>query len=123
MASDQILLRGITLYGHHGRSKEEQIVGQLFQVDLIIDVDLANAGKSDNIDDTVNYSQLFRVVKDIIEGTPRHLIETVAEDIASKILEFPLVERVTVRVTKSSPPIEGAVLQGAAVEIHRTNIR
>ena len=119
MSADQIILQGITLYGHHGGSKEEQIIGQLFQVDLTIDVALETAGKSDNIDDTVNYSQLFKVVKDIVEGKPRHLIETVAEDIASKTLEFTLVERVTVRVTKRNPPIEGAILQGAAVEIHR----
>ena len=83
-------------------------------------MDLSVAGKSDNRDDTVSYTHLYRIVKEVMEAEPRNLLESLAEEIARRALDsFPL-QAVRVRVKKTRPPIKGAVLSGAAVEVYRT---
>lgn len=117
--SDRILLNGMVFYGYHGATTQEKELGQPFVVDLELEVDLKTAGESDDLRDTVNYSQVYSVVKEIVEGPSRNLLESVAEGLAQKLLHgFPL-DGVTVRVTKPHVPIKGAVLEGAGVELHR----
>lgn len=122
MPSDRIILEGMTFYAYHGGSPEERALGQPFQVDLEAELDLSAAGKSDDLDETVSYTHLYRVVRDVIEGGPRNLLEALAEEIAGRTLDsFPIVA-VMVRVRKTRPPIKGAVISGAAVEIHRRRV-
>src|SRR5699024_12532128 len=81
-------------YGYHGLFAEETKLGQRFNVSVELFVSLKKAGKSDNMEDTVNYGLVYNVVKDIVEGEPYHLIESVAEKIAEIILkEFSEVNR------------------------------
>ena len=69
--------------------------------------------------DTVSYTHLYRVAKEVMEGEPKYLLEALAEEIASCSLgSFPL-QAVRVKVKKTRPPIKGAVLSGAAVDIYR----
>ena len=118
-SADRIILEGMQFYGYHGGSPEERSLGQPFQVDLEAELDLRLAGKSDNRDDTVSYTHLYRVVKEVMEQEPSNLLEALAEEIARRMLDsFPL-EAVRVRVKKTKPPIKGAVISGAAVEIYR----
>ena len=120
-SSDRIILEGMQFYGYHGGSPEERSVGQPFEVDLKAELDLGAAGKSDNLEDTVSYAHLYRIVKEVIEGETRNLLEALAEEIAEKALAaFPL-RAVNVRVKKTRPPIKGAILSGAAVEVYRTS--
>lgn len=86
MMHDKIILTGIELYGHHGCSEEEQRRGQIIKVDLEMNLDLSKSGKSDNLDETVDYSKILLDVEKIVCGKSRKLIETVAEEIAEKIL-------------------------------------
>ena len=119
MAGDRIILEGMQFYGYHGGTPEERSLGQPFQIDMEAELDLSIAGKSDNRDDTVSYTHLYRVVKEVLDGAPKNLLETLAEQIAQRALDsFPLAA-VTVRVKKTRPPIKGAVLSGAAVEVYR----
>ena len=119
MAGDRIILEGMQFYGYHGGTPEERSLGQPFQIDMEAELDLSIAGKSDNGDDTVSYTHLYRVVKEVLDGAPKNLLETLAEQIAQRALDsFPLAA-VTVRVKKTRPPIKGAVLSGAAVEVYR----
>lgn len=104
--NDKIILTGIEAYGHHGCTEEERCAGSFLKADLEIFSDLSKAGKSDNLDDTIDYSKILFDVKKIIEGTPRRLIETVAEEIAEKILnDFDKVERVKVVLHKPNAPL------------------
>ena len=120
MAADRIILEGMQFYSYHGGSPEERSMGQPFEVDLETELDLSVAGKSDNREDTVSYTHLYRVVKEIMEGEPKNLLESLAEEIAHRALAaFPL-QTVRVRVKKTRPPIKGALLSGAAVEVYRT---
>ena len=117
--ADRIRLKGMIFYGFHGVGPEEQQVGQRFVVDLDVERDLRAAGRSDDPADTVNYAQMYRVVKEIVEGPSRKLLESVAESIAEAILDGFDVEAVTVTVKKPEVPIKGSILSHAAVEIRR----
>src|SRR5688572_32062569 len=96
---DEILLEGMRFYAYHGVNPEERTLGQRFTVDIALAVDLRRAGVSDDLADTVSYSDVYKLARQIVEGTPRNLIEAVAEAIATQILAaFPPVSRVTVTV-------------------------
>ena len=119
MSSDRIILKGMLFYGFHGASPAEQEVGQRFVVDLEVRRDLRVAGGSDSLGDTVSYSQLYRIVKGVLEGQRRKLLENVAETVAQLVLREFEVESVRVRVKKPEVPMKGSILDYAAVEILR----
>ena len=120
LAADRIILEGMLFYGYHGNNVEERSMGQPFQVDLEIGLDLRIPGQSDRLEDTVSYTQFYRITKNVLEGTPRNLLEAVAEEISQKVLDFQKVESVLVRVKKTRPPINGIILSGSAVQLYRT---
>lgn len=118
--ADRILLREMRFYGYHGVHPEERRLGQPFAVDLEVEVDLASAGPQDALTETVSYTALFQEVRAVVEGPPRQLIESVAEEIAQRVLaNHPLVQSVTVRVWKLSPPIPTASLGRVGIELTR----
>ena len=120
-ATDEILLEGMRFYAYHGVNPEEQALGQRFLVDVVLAVDLRPAGLSDELANTVSYSAVYKVVRGIVEGEPRQLIEAVAEEIAAAILtDFPRVARLTVTVRKPEAPMKGSMLDAAGVRITRS---
>lgn len=106
---DYIHLHEMQFYGYHGALPEETKIGQRFTVSLSLAVSLQQAGRTDDLDKTVNYAEAYEVVKEIVEGEPVKLIEAVAERIASAILTGfgGKVEGCRVRVIKPDPPIPG----------------
>ena len=119
MTVDKIRLEGMVFYGFHGVNPAEQESGQRFVVDLEVRRDLQVAGASDDPADTINYSQFYRLVKEVVEGPSRKLLENLAETIAEGVLDGFDVDDVTVRVKKPEAPIKGSVLSYAGVEIFR----
>ena len=117
--ADKIHLSGMVFYGFHGVSPAEQEVGQRFVVDLEVHLDLRAAGLSDRLPDTASYTELYNVVKDILEGPSRRLLENVAESIAGRLLNEFEIEAVRVKVMKPEVPMKGSILSHAAVEIFR----
>ena len=116
---DTIRLTGARFYAFHGNSAGERAFGQRFSVDLEVERDTRKAGSSDDLADTVNYAHLYRAVREVMHGPTHNLLEALAEAIAQGILgRFP-VESVRVRVSKPSPPITGAVIAAASVEVLR----
>ncbi|WP_059174222.1 dihydroneopterin aldolase [Bacillus sp. FJAT-27445] len=116
---DKIHVNQMAFYGYHGVFSEETKLGQRFIVDLAVGLDLKRAGETDDLDASVNYAELYQVCREVVEGKPYKLIESVAEKIASRILgEFALIEEATVKVIKPDPPIPGHY-QSVAVEITR----
>ena len=98
---------------------EERVLGQEYLVDLTVEMDLAIAGSSDRLEDTISYAHIYRAVRDVMEGEPRNLLEAAAQSIAYRVLhEFPIAS-VSVRVKKPHPPIRGSVIENATVEITR----
>ena len=56
---DKIILSGMVFYGFHGMSEAEQELGQRFDVDLVVRLDLSKAGASDMLEDTISYTHLY----------------------------------------------------------------
>ena len=119
-SSDEVFLEGMRFYAYHGVNPEERTKGQRFRVDVRIAADLSEAGRTDDLTRTVNYSLVYTRVREIVEGTPRDLIEAVAEEIAATILaEFAMAGRVTVTVRKPEVAIRGSILDAAGVTVVR----
>lgn len=116
---DKIILSGMKFYGYHGVLQEEQRLGQIFEVDLELTLSLKTAGEVDDPGLTVSYADVYNAVEEVVTGTPRKLLEAVAEDISQRVLGiFRPVEAVRVRVKKPGAPIKGS-FGYMAVEIHR----
>lgn len=106
--SDRIVISGMQFFGRHGVYTHETESGQVFGVDLEMQVDLRAAGVHDDLTRTVDYGAVFKEVRAVVEGPPLKLIEAVAERIAGRILQaFAPVTAVTVRVHKQRAPIPG----------------
>jgi 7,8-dihydroneopterin aldolase/epimerase/oxygenase len=116
---DKIYLNNMKFYGYHGVFSEETKLGQRFAVDVIVETDLEKAGKSDNLEDSINYGEIYHVCKEVVEGKPFKLVEALAEKISAEMLgQFPAISTVTVKVIKPDPPIPGHY-DSVAVEITR----
>ena len=116
---DKITLHRMTFYGYLGVMPEERTLGQRFIIDADLHLDLQPAGRGDDLNLTVNYAEVFETVRRIAEGKPCKLIEALAERVAQTLLEtYPLIQMVTIRVTKPQPPFAGDY-EGVSVEITR----
>lgn len=102
---DSIEITGIRCYGYTGYLAEEQVLGQWFEVDVTLWLDLTQAGKSDAITDTLDYRITIERVKNLVKTSKFALVERLAEAIASSILESVKVSQVRVRLTKPAAPI------------------
>ena len=105
MSSDRIALRGLRVRGHHGVFEHERRDGQDFVLDLVLDVDLAPAGASDDLADTVDYGALAEGAAAVVAGPPRRLIEAVAGEVAQRVLADARVAAVEVTLHKPQAPI------------------
>ncbi|WP_308639920.1 dihydroneopterin aldolase [Paenibacillus silvisoli] len=116
---DKMTLRGMRFFGYHGVFPEENKLGQQFYVDLSLTMDLSEAARTDDLEQTINYAEIHARVKRIVEGPPFKLIEALAGHIASAVLDaYTSVNEVTVSVTKPHPPFE-IHFDGVTVEISR----
>ena len=102
---DVIQLTGIRCYGYTGYLQEERFLGQWFEVDLRIGVDLANAGQSDRIEDTLDYRSVITAVKEIISLSKFDLVEKLAQTIIASVLSFDKVQQVELKLHKPGAPI------------------
>jgi dihydroneopterin aldolase len=115
---DKISLNDISAFGYHGVLKSEKELGQNFLIDLDVELDLREAGVNDNLDFTVNYSDLHYIVKKVVKEESFNLIESIAEKIAFEVLENIKIKRVRVKVKK--PYIPDKDFSGkVSVEIYR----
>ncbi|MBN3524372.1 dihydroneopterin aldolase [Paenibacillus apiarius] len=120
---DRMQLHRMEFFGRHGVFQEERALGQLWYVDLDLQIDLRQAGVTDDLSDSVNYADIFYLVKSIVEGQSFQLVEALTERIAAALLEaYPKINEATVRVTKPHPPLD-IHFQGLTVEMTRVRDR
>ncbi|HYP40720.1 MAG TPA: dihydroneopterin aldolase [Chloroflexia bacterium] len=120
MQMDEIELRGLVFFGRHGVNPEETELGQRFSVDLTVWLDLSNAAESDDLNDTVSYSALYKLVRAEVEGAPSKLIEHVAGRILAKVLDHDSrISKARVAVGKVSPPLKGSTTGEVYVRLER----
>ena len=115
---DRILLEGMSFQGRHGVRLAEREQPQEFKVDIEVDCDLSEPGKSDRIDDSVDYRQVRAIAKEVVEGKSQKLLETLAGRIADQVLQLERVAGVSVRISKV--PESMKPIAAAAVRINRT---
>ena len=104
---DKINLKGMRFFACHGNLPEEKRLGQWFEVDVELTLDLAAAGASDQMGDTLNYVAVYKMVKMIMEGPSVNLIEALASRINYCCLQFDKVEKARVAVRKPQVPLGG----------------
>ncbi|AGF52124.1 slr1626 [Synechocystis sp. PCC 6803] len=102
---DTLNVKGIRAYGYTGYFDAEQFLGQWFEVDLTIWIDLAKAGQSDDLNDTLNYADAVAIVQKLIRESKFKMIEKLAEAIADAILGTGKTQQVKVALTKCQAPI------------------
>jgi dihydroneopterin aldolase len=118
--SDRIYLHGMVFEGRHGVTDEERAVPQPIELDVEILLDLHRAGKSDDLDQTVDYGDVFDVCREVIEDESYHLLEGIAEALAGRVLgRFADVEGININVKKPGVPRSG-VIEHAGVRIERS---
>jgi dihydroneopterin aldolase len=115
---DRIQLRGLRVVGICGALPEEQQRGQPFEVDLDVEADLAPAGRSDDLADTLDYGALAAAVEDLVSTGRFTLLEAMADRIAQQVLVDPRAQAVTVTVRKLRPPVPQH-LETSGVSIRR----
>jgi dihydroneopterin aldolase len=103
--ADRIELRGLIVRGRHGVFDHERRDGQDFVIDITVWIDLADAAASDELADTYDYGVLAARAADVVGGTPRNLIETVAAEIAEDVMNDERVHAAEVVVHKPQAPI------------------
>ncbi len=116
-----IRIKNATFYAYHGAMKEEQHIGGKFEADVDIYTDFTNASKTDDLELTINYHDVYQYINKIVHDKNYYLIETLATVIADGlIVEFPTVIKVAVRVRKNSVPV-GGVIDHVEAEVIKEN--
>ena len=114
--TSKISLNAMRFYAYHGVLPQEKKVGNWFSVDLELSVDLSRAALSDQLQDTLNYAEVYAAVEEEM-AIPSELLEHAAGRILRRIRgQFPQVEGIMVRLTKEHPPFKGQV-GGASVSL------
>lgn len=102
---DRIVLTGVRAFGYHGILAQEQRDGQEFVVDIVMHADVREAGRTDELDRTVDYSVVADDIVACVEGERLDLIEALAQRIADRILQHDRVSMVDVTVHKPHAPV------------------
>lgn len=118
---DEIKLTNMVFFGFHGVNPEENTLGQRFAVSLSVWLDLSPAAANDDVESTVSYAGLYKVVRGEVEGQPSKLLEHLAGRILNKVLAHdPRIQRARVEVGKPDPPLKGSATVEVAVVMERS---
>lgn len=116
---DRICIKGLEVFGKHGVLPEENALGQKFIISATLFCDTGRAGKTDMLEESVNYAEVSELLKEEAESRVFRLVEALAWQLAKKVLlAFPLVQGVTLEVEKPWAPVH-MPLDTVSVRIHR----
>jgi len=115
----QIKLNGMKFFAHHGCYSEEQMIGNYFIVDIAMDTDMTKATVSDELNDALNYAEVYDMVKQEM-AIRSQLLEHLSGRILDKLFErFPQLDKARVCVTKLNPPVGGEMISASVVQERR----
>lgn len=117
---DKIILPQLSFWACHGALPQEREEQQEFKVYVEMVLDTCEAAESDDLADTVDYGQTYRVIEKIMLGEHHNLLESLASEIAHALLADELVQAVTVRLEKCAAPLAPMLKAPAIIEINRT---
>ncbi len=115
---DTIFISGIRFHGFHGLTAIERNIGMRFSVDVEMERDLEIASQDDGLENTIDYRKVHQLIVEIGRKESHKLIEKLAGRIISEILKRFDVEKVTVRVKKETPVLDG-IVDNVGVELTR----
>lgn len=114
----KIHLEEMEFYAFHGHYKEEQIVGNKFLLDLIIETDMTVPSDTDELADAINYQTVYKLVKQEMFKKSK-LLENIAKRILDAVYtEFRGIQKVTVTIRKMNPPV-GGKMKSVALTLSR----
>lgn len=117
--SDRIFIEGIKFHGYHGLTRSEREIGVRLAVDVTLELDLETSGRSDSVADTVDYRKVHQRVMEVgQQGRSHLLLESFAMTLLDVLLDEFTAERVTVRVRKETPVLNG-IVDSVGVELSR----
>jgi len=104
----QITLKNCAFFARHGVHSEEAVLGQRFFVDAVLQVSPGVALEKDDIECTVHYGEVFALIEEMVTGTRRYLIESLALEVAKAICQqFPLVTSAEITIRKPNAAVPG----------------
>lgn len=116
---DRIALNEMVFYAYHGVRETEQKQGQRFIVNFAAELDFAEAAQSDDLDETVSYSEVYKHIRRIVEKKQYRLLERLSYQIIKELfIEFERLDYIEIEIKKPSVPIPG-VLTNASVTMSR----
>ena len=120
--STKIFLRQVRFHAYHGVLEQERRVGNDYVINVVAECDFTHAMLTDELEDTVSYAEIYRVVKEEM-AIPSKLLEHVAGRIGERLFnEFPSLQSLDISIMKVNPPF-GADCEGAGVEVHLMNYK
>lgn len=118
--SSRIYLKNIRFHAYHGVLQQERIVGNDYVVNLVVDYDFTSAMETDELSATINYAELYEIIKEEM-AIPSKLLEHVVGRIGKRVFsEYSAIRQIQLAITKENPPF-GADCDGAGVEVVLTN--
>ncbi|MBE6741674.1 MAG: dihydroneopterin aldolase [Ruminococcaceae bacterium] len=116
---DKITIKNLKLFAFHGVNPEEKENGQNFYIDVDYYVNIIKACKSDDINDTVSYAKVVKVIREAFTSDKFNLIEKAAQTVADAIFEnFETIYKVEITLKKPEAPVN-AEFDYMAVTIFR----
>ena len=116
---DKLRLTGLSFFGHHGCLEAERKLGQRLELDVELQGDFSTCASGDALADAIDYTKVYRMLKDLVEHGSYKLLEALAGAVAEKLLKNFPVEKVVVRVRKPNVPFS-ASLTNVEVELERS---
>ncbi len=116
---DKLRLTGLSFFGHHGCLEAERQLGQRLELDVELQGDFSSCASGDALADALDYTKVYRMLKDLVEHGSYKLLEALAGAVADKLLKNFQVEKVVVRVRKPNVPFS-ASLTNVEVELERS---
>ena len=105
-----ISMKNCAFFARHGVHDEEEVLGQRFYVDAVLEVDPGDALETDNIEGTVDYGKAFKLIEKIVTGERRFLIEALAFRVARALRgKFPQIKQARITVRKPNAPVPGVL--------------
>ena len=104
-----IEIEGMEFYAYHGHFIQEQVVGNKFLLNIAIETNCKQAGKSDNLKDALDYQKVYNLIKEEMESNS-FLLEHICNRILDRLYaEFDTIEKATIKVSKINPPMGGQI--------------
>ena len=104
-----IALEQMEFWAYHGCFTEEQVIGTRFMIDLYIETDTSKAELSDDLNDTINYQSVYKVVKNEMQ-IPSKLLEHLGRIILTSVFtRFPKISYAIIKISKLNPALGGKI--------------